>query len=60
MFLAEIKAAKSYGMTLSQWIDEPRWARKYMYAEYIASMQIESVLAEEAREEAERLYRTNK
>jgi len=46
-------AAKSWGQTLPEWIELPRWARKYMYAEYIASAQIESVVAEESRAMAE-------
>jgi len=46
-------AAKSWGMALPQWIELPRWARKYMYAEYVATAQIESVVAEESRAMAE-------
>jgi len=47
--LSETKAAKSWGRTLPEWVELPRWARKYMYAEYIASMHIDAVVAEDSR-----------
>ena len=52
--LSETKAARAWGLTLSEWVEEPRWARKYMYAEYQASMHIDAVVAEDARMEAEK------
>jgi len=52
--LSETKAARAWGVTLPAWIEMPRWARKYMYAEYLASMHIDAVVAEDARMEAEK------
>ena len=49
--LSETKAARAWGLTLSQWVEEPRWARKYMYAEYLASMHIDAIVAEESMPE---------
>ena len=48
--LSELKAMKSWNRTPDEWIALPRWARKLMMAEYVASGDIAYWLAEDSKE----------
>ena len=45
---SEGKAAMAWGVTLPEWVELPRWARKNMYAIYLKSMHIDAIVAEES------------